>query len=87
MSLLQLAPERISALLIILIGRAKQATTLVCSIEISHDIYIYSMSVCRFVYGKPIQKTTAYAKMRGRNYTWPKHAHAQSQFGAIKTDL
>ena len=38
--------------------------TLGCSIAISHDIYIY---VCRFVYGKPIQKIRM-PKMRGRNY-------------------
>ena len=54
-----------------------------CSIEISHDIYICQY-VCRFVYGKPIQKIMP--KCVGR-ITWPKHAHAQSQFWAVKTDL
>ena len=43
-----------------------------CSIEISRDIYIYS--VCRG------------PKCVG-GITWAKHVHAQIQFGVVKTDL
>ena len=46
--------------------------TLGCSIEISRDIYPF---VCLRM-----------PKCVGR-ITWPKHAHAQSQFGVVKTDL
>ena len=42
--------------------------------------------VCQFVYGKPIQKKRRMPKFVG-GITWPKHARAQSQFGAVKTDL
>ena len=35
------------------------------------------MSVCRFVYGKPIQNICMPKCVGG--ITWPKHAHAQSQ--------
>ena len=60
---------------------SEASPTLGCSIEISRDIYPYVCQyVCRFVH-----KNT-YAKMRGQN-TWPKHAHAQSHFLAVKTDL
>ena len=43
--------------------------TLGCSIEISRDIYICQY-VCRFVYGKPIQKIAcqnAWEELRGPN--------------------
>ena len=59
--------------MIIIIGRAKRTPTLGYSIEISRDIlYIY---ICRFV--------CPYVTMCRR----PKHAHAQSQFWAVKTDM
>ena len=46
-------------------------------------IYIYTcMSVCL----KETHTKSTYAKMRGRNYV-PKHAHAQSQFWVVKSDL
>ena len=52
-----------------------------CSIEILRDIYCICtcvhMSVCL---GKPIQNIYM-AKCVG-GITWPKHAHAQSQFWA-----
>ena len=41
--------------------------------------------VCRFVFGKPIQKICMPKSVGG--ITWPKHVHAQSQFGAVKIDL
>ena len=43
------------------------------------------MYVCRFVYGKPIPKIRM-LKCVGV-ITRPKHAHAKSQFWAVKTDL
>ena len=45
--------------------------TLGCSIEISRDIYIF---MC-----------LSWFKMHTQNYV-AKHAHAQDQFGAVKTD-
>ena len=53
------------------------------SIDISHDIYTYvSMSVCL---GKSIQKICVPKCVGG--IMWPKHAHPQCQFLAVKTDL
>ena len=47
-------------------------------------IYVYvCMSVCQFVYRKPIQKKCM-PKCVGGN-TWPIHAHAQRQFWVVKT--
>ena len=60
---------------IYIIGRAKRAPHLGCSIEISRDIYI--MSVCMYVYRGP--------KSVG-GITWAKRAHAQSQYWAVKSD-
>ena len=37
--------------------------------------------VCRFVYGKPIQKYVCQKCVGG--ITWPKNVHAQSQFGVV----
>ena len=53
-----------------------------CSIEISRDIYIICMSVCRFVYdsvGNPCKKT--YVKMRERNYVIQTRACSKSDLG------
>ena len=52
---------------------SEASPTLGCSIEISHDIY-----VSWFVY-------LPYVKMRRQKYV-AKHAHAQTQFWAVKTD-
>ena len=59
---------------------SEASPTLGCSIEISRDIYIYiyiyiyvGMYVCRG------------PKSVGGN-TWAKHAHAQSQYWAVKSD-
>ena len=49
--------------------------TLGCSIEISRDIYI-----CVGLYVHRMPKCVG-------GITWPKHAHAQNQFWAVKTDL
>ena len=54
----------VSCDLFIIIGRAMRAPTLGCSIEISRDMY-----VCRFVYGKPIQKIRMPNCVGG--ITWP----------------
>ena len=51
---------------------SKASPTLGCLIEISRDIYPF---VC-------LRKPKCVGGI-----TWPKHAHAQSQFGAVKTDL
>ena len=51
---------------------SEASPTLRCSIEISRDIYPF---VCLRM-----------PKCVG-GITWPKHAHAQSQFVAVKTDL
>ena len=48
--------------------------TLGCSPEISRDIYV---SAGRYV--RRVQKCVG-------GITWPKHAHAQSQIWAVKTD-
>ena len=53
---------------------SEASPTLGCSIEISRDIYIY-VCVC-----------LSWDKMRMQNYV-AKHAHVQSKFGAVKTDL
>ena len=50
---------------------SEASPTLGCSIEISRDIYIF---MC-----------LSWSKMRTQNYV-AKHAHAQGQFGAVKTD-
>ena len=50
---------------------SEASPTLGCSIEISHDIYIF---MC-----------LSWSKMRTQNYV-AKHAHAQGQVGAVKTD-
>ena len=53
---------------------SEASPTLGCSIEISRDIYTY---VGRYVCRGP--------KSIGGN-TWAKHAHAQSQYWAVKSD-
>ena len=50
---------------------SEPSPTLGCSIEISRDIIIF---MCLL-----------WSKMRKQNYV-AKHAHAQGQFGAVKTD-
>ena len=55
-------------------GERSEPYTGGCSIEISHDV-----SVGRTV-GRCVQKCVG-------GITWPKHAHAQSQILAVKTDL
>ena len=50
---------------------SEASPTLECSIKISRDIYIV---MC-----------LSWSKMRTQNYV-AKHAHAQGQFGAVKTD-
>ena len=53
---------------------SEASPTLGCSIEISRDIYMYVyMCVCRG------------PKSVG-GITWAKHAHAQSQYWAVKSD-
>ena len=53
---------------------SEASTTLGCSIEISRDIYM-----CRSV------SMSVVSKMRRQDYV--AHAHAQSHFWAVKTDL
>ena len=53
-----------------------------CSIEISRDIYSRYVSLST---GNPYKKRRMPKCVGG--ITWPKHAHAQSQFWAVKTDL
>ena len=66
-----------------IIGQAKRAPTLDCSIEISCDIYMYvSMSVCLW---ENHTKNT-YAKMRGQNYMTQTRTYSKSVLGG-KTDL
>ena len=43
------------------------------------------MSVCLFLYGKPIQKICVPKCVGG--IMWPKHVYAQSQFWVVKADL
>ena len=58
---------------------SEASPTLGCSIEILRDIYVsVSRSVGQYVCR--VQKCV------GR-IMWPKHAHAQSQIWAVKTDL
>ena len=60
---------------------SEASPTLECSIEITGDIYIcrsFGRSVGRYVCRGP--------KCVG-GITWPKHARAQSQFWAVKSDL
>ena len=57
----------------ILIGRAKRAPTLGCSIEISRDIY---MSVCMSVCLQKIR-----VKIRGQNYVCQTRACSKSVLG------
>ena len=62
---------------------SEASPTLGCSIEILCDIYLY---VCRYVCMSVCLQKKRMPKCVGR-ITWPKHAHAQNQFGAVKTDL
>ena len=57
------------------IWASEVSPTMGCSIEISHDIYMYIYYVCRFVYGKPIQK------IRGCNYVAQTCACSKSVLG------
>ena len=50
---------------------SEASPTLGCSIEISRDIYIYSVRCGPKSVG---------------GITWPKHAYAQSQYWAVKSD-
>ena len=61
-----------------LFGRAKRAPHWTIQSRFRDIYYIY---VCRFVNGKPIQKYVCQECVGG--ITWPKNAHAQSQFGAV----
>ena len=51
---------------------SEASPTLGCSIEISRDIYIRVYLSCPIRVGR---------------ISWPKHAHAQSKFWVVKTDL
>ena len=64
-----------------IIGRAKRATHW----GIQSRFRVIYICVCRFVYGKPYKKYVC-QKCVGE-ITWPKHAHAQSLFWAVKTEL
>ena len=62
---------RLRTVVVIVNWVSEASPTLGCSIEISRDIYIF---MC-----------LSWSKMRTQNYV-AKHAHAQGQFGAVKTD-
>ena len=59
---------------------SEASPTLGCSIEVSRDICV---SVCLW---ETIQKYVC-KKYVGRITWWPKHAHAQGLFWAVKTEL
>ena len=69
--------EKESSVILYVIWVSEASPTLGCSIERFRMIYI-CMCVGLYVYRMP--------KYIG-GITWPKHAHAQSKFWAVKTDL
>ena len=69
-----------SCRIFLLYWASEASHTLGCSIEISRDIYIY---VC-LSYVKSREITWNHVK--SREITWIKHAHAQSQYWAVKSD-
>ena len=56
---------------------------IISSYELAHPVMgtIFLVNIYRYIY-----VCLSWAKMRTQNYV-AKHAHAQSKFGAVKTDL